>query len=273
MTARAPDPVIDDLDDFEEEYVSPSAAPAARPRARKAAAPISPELPPVRYRRAKRVGWAVLFVALFSAPWWGPRLLSQLAFFRVRRVEVLGAQYLAPGDLLARLRVDTTVSVWDDFAPIAARVAEHPQLERIEIGRRLPGTLVVTITERLPVALVPSPSGFRAFDARGVPLPIDPARTPVDAPILASRDTAMLRLLGSLRARAPGLYGRVSEARRAAKDELLFHLAALPVRTMADVTVERFAEVEPVERDLARRQRRAAEIDLRFRDQVIARIQ
>jgi cell division protein FtsQ len=42
---------------------------------------------------------------------------------------------------------------------------------------------------------------------------------------------------------------------------------------MADVTVERLAEIGPVEEDLARRGLRAVEIDLRYRDQVIARLQ
>jgi cell division protein FtsQ len=41
---------------------------------------------------------------------------------------------------------------------------------------------------------------------------------------------------------------------------------------MRDVSVERLAEIEPVEDDLARRQLRAVEIDLRYRDQVIARL-
>jgi hypothetical protein len=42
---------------------------------------------------------------------------------------------------------------------------------------------------------------------------------------------------------------------------------------MQDVTLERLADIDPVEEDLVRRQVRVAEIDLRFRDQVIARLQ
>jgi len=41
---------------------------------------------------------------------------------------------------------------------------------------------------------------------------------------------------------------------------------------MRDVTADRFAEIDPVEDDLTRRGLRAAEIDLRYRDQVIARL-
>jgi len=44
------------------------------------------------------------------------------------------------------------------------------------------------------------------------------------------------------------------------------------LRASPDVSVERFADLLPVERDLARRGVRVSEIDLRFRDQVIARL-
>jgi cell division protein FtsQ len=45
------------------------------------------------------------------------------------------------------------------------------------------------------------------------------------------------------------------------------------VRALADVTLNRFADLELVENDLARRRLRAIELDLRYRDQVIARLQ
>ncbi|MDQ3997600.1 MAG: hypothetical protein M3303_11380, partial [Gemmatimonadota bacterium] len=139
--------------------------------------------------------------------------------------------------------------------------------------RRLPGTLVVEITERWPVALVPTPSGLVPIDERGAALPIDLTRTTVDAPIMAYRDAELFRLLGRLRVEAPELYARVSEAARAGSDEVVLRISSVAVRAMADVSVERLAEIGPVEQDLARRQLRAAEIDLRYRDQVIARLQ
>ena len=44
------------------------------------------------------------------------------------------------------------------------------------------------------------------------------------------------------------------------------------VRANDDLTLQRLADVEPVEQDLAHKQLRATEIDLRYRDQVIARL-
>ncbi|HET9010205.1 MAG TPA: FtsQ-type POTRA domain-containing protein [Gemmatimonadaceae bacterium] len=228
----------------------------------------------VRFPRWRLAAGALVAVALLAAPFWGPRGLSTLAFFRVRKVEVLGLRYTPPGELLARLRVDTTRSVWDPLAPLAARVATHPQVERVVVTRRLPGTLVVDVTERRPVALVALGTTLRAVDERGVTLPLDPSRTPVDAPIVtaAPRETAVYHLLGAMQREAPRLYARVSSIRSAGGGELLLQLADLPVRTMTTVTLARLGDIEPVERDLARRRLRAAELDLRYKDQVIARL-
>jgi cell division protein FtsQ len=156
---------------------------------------------------------------------------------------------------------------------LAARVATHPEVQTAVVRRKLPGTLVVEITERVPVALVPASGGFRVYDERGVALPIDPTSVGVDAPVLTQPDTALLRLLGAIRARMPALYARISEVRRTGRDELVLQLRTWPVRVMQDVTLDRLAEIEPVEEDLVRKQLRVAEIDLRYRDQVIARLQ
>lgn len=222
-------------------------------------------------------GIALAAFFLLLSPFWAPLLLKRLAFFRVRHVEIVGARYVLPAELLERLKVDTLDSVWDARGPLVARLQAHPLVRDVEIGRRLPGTLVVRLQEHVPVALVATTSGFKAYDARGVALPIDPTTADVDAPILARPDTALLRLLGAARAEAPELYGRVSEIRREraapGETDLVFILDSLPVRAPSGVTLSRLAEVELVEQDLARRRLRAIELDLRYRDQVIARLQ
>jgi cell division protein FtsQ len=210
---------------------------------------------------------------LLMAPLWAPLLLRRMAFFQVRHIEVVGARYVEPRDILGRMRVDTLASIWDPTSPIEARVAAHPLVRTVEIDRKLPGTLVVRLVEHAPVALVPSPNGFRVYDDRGVPLPIDPAVVGVDAPILGRLDSVALKLLGAARTDAPELYRRLSEVRREGQHELLLVLDSVPVRALANVTLQRLADLEPVEHDLARRKLRAVELDLRYRDQVIARLQ
>jgi cell division protein FtsQ len=169
--------------------------------------------------------------------------------------------------------VDTSTSVWAELGPLEARVRDLPQVAAATVSRRLPGTLVVRVTENLPVALVAGRAGLEAYDAAGRRLPIDPSRASLDLPVAAARDTALFRLLADIRAAAPLLYDRVSEVRRARRDEVLLVVPPLLVRAMLDVAPARLGEIIPVEQDLARRQARVAELDLRYRDQVIARLQ
>lgn len=233
-----------------------------------------------RWIRAAVLAAGALIVLLI--PIWSPPLLRQLSFFRVRRVEVVGVRYVEPSQILERLRLDTLASVWDDPDPLAARVAGHPLVRTVAIDRRLPGTLVIRLEEHAPVALVPTPNGFRAYDERGVALPIDPTVADVNAPVMARVDTLLLRLLGDARIEAPALYARLSEVRRdapadgqsprASGGDVILVLDSVPVRASPDITLQRLADIELVEQDLARRRLRAAELDLRYRDQVIARL-
>jgi cell division protein FtsQ len=231
-----------------------------------------------REERRRRRWWRLALVAgaialVATAPWWGPRVLAEMSFFRLRRVQVVGARYVRADSIVALLGVDTTRSIWDETDQLAERVRTHPQVSDVEISRRAPGTLVVTVTERIPVAFVPTARGLQPLDASGRTLPIDPSRVNVDLPVLARRDTSVLRLLGELRERSPQIYERVSAARRAARGEIVLEMGPIKVRAMDDVSVERLADILPVEADLARRQARVAELDLRYRDQVIARLQ
>ncbi len=214
----------------------------------------------------------VIAIVLVS-PLWGPQTLSHLEFFRLRKVEIRGVRYTPIEEVLRRLGVDTTRSVWDPLAPLAERVRTHPEVEDVTVTRQLPGTLVIDVTERRPVALVPRPEGLRAVDERGIQLPLDASRTPVDAPVVtaAPSTAAVYHLLGAMQRNEPHLYARISSI-RASGNEFVLDVAGLSVRALTSVSLARLSDIQPVERDLARRQLRAAELDLRYRDQVIARL-
>ena len=246
--------------------------------------------------RLGRPGWKILgllfLLAVIMAGAWGTRAAArQMAFFRVRNIEIKGVRYLQANDIVSRLKIDTVASLWDDLEPYRQRVMKHPQVSSVTISRRMPGTLVVTIQENLPVALAQTPSGLLPYDSLGRQLPIDPARTSLDLPIVASTDPVLLKLVGAIRATEPRLFARIEEARRSGGGEILLALsrgpraAAVPadnaalesrtllVRVPVGLSVERLADIFPVETDLARRQVHVGELDFRYRDQVIARLQ
>ena len=247
--------------------------------------------------RLRRPGWKILgalfLIAVIMAAAWGVRAgARQMAFFHVRSVEVRGTRYLQPNDIVARLQIDTLMSLWDDLEPLRQRVRRHPQVSDVRIERRPPGTLVVIVQENLPVALVQTATGLQPFDSLGRQLPIDPSRTNLDLPIVASTDPVLLKLVGAIRAAEPRVFARIEEARRQGRDEIVLTLApraeasggatansatpqrkSLRVRVPLGLSVERLADIFPVENDLARRQLCVGEIDLRYRDQLVARLQ
>ena len=269
-----------------------------------------PEPPPRRLRggdrdepkpekkrsRFSKPGWKIIFGLLLvgiilTAGHYTLIGLRSMAFFRVRTIEIRGTRYLQPTEIVERMHVDTLRSLWDDVGPLEARIRPHPQVSSVKITRRLPGTLVVNLAENLPVALIPGSAGLRPYDSLGRELPIDPLRTDLDLPVIASPDPAMLRLLGQIRRANTGMYQRVSEVKRTGRNDLLIYFTSsfarlatpldstapepgvLRVRAPVGVTVDRLTDIFPVESDLVARQARIGELDLRYRDQVIARIQ
>jgi cell division protein FtsQ len=246
--------------------------------------------------RLRKPGWKLLggfvLLALIVTGVWGVRAAArEMAFFRVRTIEIRGARYLQPTDIVSRLQIDTLASLWDDLEPYRERVRHHAQVSDVHITRRMPGTLVVTVRENLPVALVQTGAGLLPYDSLGRQLPIDPARTNLDLPIVATTDPVLLKLVGAIRATEPQVFARIEEVRRIGRDEISLTLSrelyasgvdsvtptpeggSLRVRVPVGLSVERLADIFPVETDLARRRLLAGELDLRYRDQVIARLQ
>jgi cell division protein FtsQ len=219
------------------------------------------------------LGAIALIAIMLTSPRWGSAALRRMTYFHVRKIEIRGVRYLQPEAVVSRLRVDTLRSIIDDVAPLEASLRKHPQVAEVHITRRFPGTLVVTIRENLPVALVPVGDGLQPYDSAGRALPIDPTRAGLDLPVVMTSDRGTLGLVGALRAANARVYDRISEVAPEGADLVFTFDPPLRVRASAGVAPDRFADIFPVESDLARRNERVAELDLRYRDQVVARLQ
>jgi cell division protein FtsQ len=221
----------------------------------------------------KLIGFVLLVVFIMVTARATSRLIAGLSFFSVRAVEVRGLRYLASDDVVARLKVDTLQSVWQDLAILRRRVLGHPQIADVSLSRRLPGTIVVKVTENLPVALVSDARGLHPYAGSGRALPIDPARAGLALPVIFTPDPRLLAALERLRREQPAVFARVSEASRDRVGDLILQLDGFTVRAPLGVSADGLTDIFPVEFDLARRGLPIAELDLRYRDQVIARIQ
>ena len=109
------------------------------------------------------------------------------------------------------------------------------------------------------------------LDSSGSALPFDPAVAAPDLPIAASVDRFVARVLASLRAADPELFGRVDAARRVQDDVLLEVNGGRRVWFGPAVTAEDIRAVSAVAEDLARQGRKYTELDGRFAGQVIVR--
>lgn len=226
-------------------------------------------------RRVRRILLLAVSLTLLTSPFWFRAALAQLDFFQVRRVVVVGTRYVSPDQIVSRLRIDSTASIWDDAGPLEERVGRLTSVREVRIRRRMPGTIVVQVVENLPVALVQGNGGLVAVDANGTTLPIDPTAVDLDVPVLRTRDSLALRLLGEVREEMPEFFARVGDVRRVADGSIAIRLNDPTPRVVlapGDLSMERLFDIIPVEADLARRRAAATEIDLRYRGQVIARL-
>ncbi len=217
-------------------------------------------------------GWQLLVVLLVVCLVWlgAPAVLHRLDFFRIRRVEIAGLQYLAPATVIEALALDSRASVFDDLSAAGRRVRALPGIVSAHVSRRLPGTLEIVLVEAVPVALAPRNGGMALLDSSGKALPFDPAVTGPDLPIAASADRIVARVLASIQQHDPVLFARIRTAWRM-QDDVLLDVDGRRFWFSPAVTAEDIRAVMAVAQDLARRGRQYRELDGRFAGQVIVR--
>lgn len=216
-----------------------------------------------------------------------PEALAESSLFRVAHVEIEGARFLPEDEARSVAALAADANLWDDPEPVEARLRSHPLVREARVRRRLPRTLVLEVTEREPVALVPTPV-LAPVDREGRTLPLDPGLHVLDLPLLRPRREGsaeplapgQLRLLASEVDRIarldPLVHAALSEAGLGPRDEVVLRLVEpnVTLRYVAPLTHARLREgllalADAIERHPARR---AHVVDLRFADQVVLRL-
>jgi len=222
--------------------------------------------------RRLKLGALLLAGAGVAALAWygGPGLLRRRDFFRVRRVEVIGARNLSAEAVVRALRLPARSSMFDDLGPVRRRAASIPGTTAVEVLRRLPGTIRVVVTESAPVAVVPRAGRMVLIDQRGRELPFDPTRAAPDLPVATEANAGLAGLLARVRDVDPGLYARISSAQLLQGDVFL-DLDGLHIWFRPDAPAEVIRAVVAVAQDLVRTRRPYRELDARFAGMVVAR--
>ncbi|WP_138760961.1 cell division protein FtsQ/DivIB [Modestobacter altitudinis] len=184
---------------------APSPVTPLRPRRRRSRRPAHPGR-----RLLVALGAAVLVVGVLAwlvlaSPVFAVRTVQVDGEARLSAEQVVQVAGIAEGTPLAR--VDTTAA--------AARVAALPQVSSVEVTRGWPSTMVVTLAERVPVAVVTDGGTRRLVDADGVVFetitgtPPDGV-VPLEVPDPGPDDAATTAALGALTALPPDVRDEVT---------------------------------------------------------------
>lgn len=130
-----------------------------------------------------------------SSPWVlyaGIVLVSLVAFlffhspyFTVNKVMVVGTSRLSEQDVRSLLEIRGDLNLWSlDLERLSLRLRENPWIEQARLRRRLPGTLEVHITERIPAAVVPYYRYFLVLDSNGVVVSMAESLSAANLPVI-----------------------------------------------------------------------------------------
>lgn len=152
---------------------------------------------------------AVVVIGITAA---APSGLRRIDAFRIDHIEIYGAHYLTPEQVLAASHITKKASVFDNVETWRAALLAQPFIATATVRRRLPNTEVVRITETLPIAFARTPE-LRAIDALGRIMPADPTTVDMDLPIINSdaRIDAHARVVDVATVRTAGVLGRLQE--------------------------------------------------------------
>ena len=178
-------------------------------------------------RRRGRLPWLVggLLVVLAGAAIWAAYYSSLLAVssvqvrgvHEVQRSTVLSAAQVPVGEQMARLNTDA----------IARRVRAITEVANAKVSRAWPDQVVITVTERVPVAVVTDGSRYELVDAGGVvfrTVPKRPAALPV-ALVSGARREVTIRSVVTVSAALPeSLRSRVTSITAGSPDSITLRL-------------------------------------------------
>ncbi len=117
-------------------------------------------------RKHSKLPWFVWLIAvLLIASWWS---LYQSKWFLTETVTIQGVSKLSVEQIsaVANAQVGEPL-ISQDLVGITDRLTQLPEIKSVLVERGWPTTLLITVTERIPVAVAATASGFNLIDSEG----------------------------------------------------------------------------------------------------------
>jgi cell division protein FtsQ len=238
--------------------------------------------------RSLKFGFIALLVVvvglIVSANLWKTSL-------RVQRVTVEGNRIVETAEIMQLVRIQKNTQLQDiDLTAVRKDILSHHFIKDAVVERDLPATLKITITERLPLAIVNS-AEMLYLDEDGVVLPHSISKQLFDLPVLSgiSPEIALapggtisnpdvheaLQILAASKLVNKELYHLISEVRLRSGGDIVLYAAewGVPIIIGRGDIASKLVRLEAFWNEIVREKgsQRLQYVDLRFDDQVVVR--
>ncbi|HEX6178490.1 MAG TPA: FtsQ-type POTRA domain-containing protein [Thermoanaerobaculia bacterium] len=174
----------------------------------------------IQVQRVLRIGRNITLalIALAIGSWVYRRTQSDVRF-AVKAVEVAGVVHTPRADVEQLTSRYTGANLFQlDIAEVQRDLGAISWISRIDIEKKLPDTLRIRVTERVPVALARVGSEIRYVDESGAAFAaLSPSVGNADLPLITEAEEKDLarcvELIAEIRKNDPELFSRVSEVR------------------------------------------------------------
>jgi cell division septal protein FtsQ len=255
----------------------------ARERAAVFTAPRQSE--PRRGRRLARISAVLVVLVAVGASI--PKAYSGLQgsdLFKLQEIIVVGSHYLTADEVVIQSRLSQGTNLFETNLKSATdSIVAHPLVRRALLLRRPPDSLVISVEERVPIALISTNQGLLGFDCDAVSF--DLPTVPFDLPVITGLEKVLsdstlsefvvlqsvARLIGIATAEQTDFWQQVSEVFLLTQDEgdlILTNGLTLKIRLEGiSEQIQNFrvflasGNVRPAD---------LAYIDLRYENQVVA---
>ncbi len=125
-------------------------------------------------------GWLLILVLIITV-----YLIINSSYFNVGEIVIRGNKYIAQEEVYRVAGIPDTINIFRlDTAEIKKRLTQDLRVSEVEVVRKLPATIAISIKERQPLAYIANMYGFAQLDKQGVVLAVFKSIKQINVPII-----------------------------------------------------------------------------------------